>query len=86
MGGNSPIRGRSQDTFGAGYYFTGVSETLQDTLDPLIRLRSENGFEGYYNVAVTGWSKVTANFQFIDPFAVGSKTRGFFAVRWKLTL
>ena len=85
IGGNSPIRGRSRDEFGAGYYFTGVSETLQDTLEPLIRLRSENGFEGYYNFAVTGWSKVTANVQFIDPFAVGSKTRAFFSLRWKLT-
>jgi porin len=85
VGGNSPIKGRSQDNFGAGYYFGGVSNTLIATLDPFIRLRDENGFEGFYNFAVTGWSKVAADFQYIDPFAVGSKTRFFFSVRWKLT-
>ena len=83
--GNSLIPTRLQDTFGAAYYFGGVSNTLQETLLPLIRLRDENGFEAYYDFAVTGWSKVSAHFQFIDPFAVGSKTRGFFTIRWKLT-
>ena len=85
VGGNSPIPNRSRDNFGAGYYFAGVSNTLQETLLPAIRLRSENGFEGFYNVAITGWSKVSAHFQFVDPFVVGSKTRGFFSIRWKLT-
>jgi len=85
IGGNSPIPNRSQDNFGAGYYFAGVSNTLIDTLSPAIRLRDENGFEGFYNVAITGWSKVSAHFQFVDPFVVGSKTRGFFSIRWKLT-
>ena len=75
----------ARTTFGAAYYFGGVSNTLQETLLPLIRLRDENGFEAFYNYAVTGWSKVSAHFQFIDPFAVGSKTRGFFSIRWKLT-
>jgi porin len=85
IGGNSPIPNRSQDNFGAGYYFAGVSNTLTETLLPAIRLRDENGFEGFYNVAITGWSKVSAHFQFVDPFVVGSKTRGFFSIRWKLT-
>ncbi len=85
VGGNSPIPKRGQDTFGAAYYYTGVSNTFRDSLAPFIRLRNESGFEAYYNVAITGWSLVAADFQFIDPFAVGSKTRGFFSVRWKLT-
>jgi len=84
IGGNSPIPRRSQDNFGAGYYFNGVSNTLIDTLNPIVRLRDENGFEAFYNFAVTGWSKVAADVQFIDPFAVGSKTRAFFSIRWKL--
>src|SRR5213075_1307689 len=85
IGGTSPIPGRHQDNFGAGYYFTGVSNTLRETLDPLVKLRDENGFEAFYNFAVTGWSKVSADVQFIDPFAVGSQTRAFFSLRWKLT-
>ncbi len=84
IGGTSPIPHRIQDTFGAGYYFNGVSNTLIDTLTPGLRLRDENGFEGYYNVAITGWSKVQGDVQFVDPFAVGSKTRWFFSIRWKL--
>lgn len=85
IGGNSPIPNRSQDNFGVGYYFGGVSNTLIDSLSPFVRLRDENGGELFYNFAITGWSKVTADFQFIDPFVVGSKTRTFFSVRWKLT-
>ena len=85
IGGTSPIRGRSMDNFGAGYYFNGVSNTLINTFDPFLRLRDENGFEAFYNFAVTGWSKVAADVQFIDPFTVGSKTRAFFSVRWKMT-
>lgn len=85
VGGNSPIPNRSQDNFGVGYYFNGISNTLEETLSPILRTRDENGFEGFYNFAVTGWSKVSAHVQFIDPFAVGSKTRGFFSIRWKLT-
>ena len=85
IGGTSPIKGRNLDNFGAGYYFNGISNTLRDTLDPFLRIRDENGFEAFYNFAVTGWSKVAANVQFVDPFAVGSETRAFFSIRWKLT-
>jgi porin len=83
VGGNSLLRGRDRDTFGVGYFFTGVSNTFRDSIQPL-RLRDEQGGELYYNAAVTGWSYITANLQFVDPFAVGSKTRTFFAIRWKL--
>jgi porin len=85
IGGTSPIPNRHMDNFGVGYYFNGISSTLRTTLDPFIRIRDENGVEAFYNFAVTGWSKVTADVQFIDPFAVGSKTRAFFSIRWKLT-
>lgn len=84
IGGNSPIPRRSRDNFGVAYYFNGVSDALRDSLSSVVRLRNENGFEAFYNVAITGWSKVAANVQVIDPFAVGSKTRAFFSIRWKL--
>jgi len=85
IGGTSPIPTRSMDNFGAGYFFNGVSNTLIETLDPIVRLRDEQGFEAFYNFAVTGWSKVAADVQFVDPFTVGSKTRAFFSLRWKIT-
>lgn len=84
VGGNSPIPGRRTDNFGVGYYLAGVSNTLRESFAPVLRLRNENGFEAFYNIAVTGWSKIAADVQVIDPFAVGSKTRTFFSVRWKL--
>jgi porin len=84
IGGNSPIPGRSQDNFGVGFYHAGVSNAFRDSVSDVVRLRNENGGEFFYNVAVTGWSKIAADAQFIDPFAVGSKTRWFFSIRWKL--
>ena len=84
IGGTSPIPHREADNFGAGYYFSGVSNSLRDTLAPALLIRDENGFEAFYNFAATGWSKVSADVQFVDPFAVGSKTRAFFSIRWKL--
>jgi porin len=86
LAGNVPLRGRERDTFGLGYFFGGVSGDLKDTLDPFLRLRKEQGFEFYYTFAPTGWSKVTADLQLIDPFVVASETRAFFAVRWKIEI
>jgi porin len=86
VAGNVPFGGRQQDTFGLGYFYSGVSGDLKDTLDPFIRLRKEQGFEFYYTFAPTGWSKLTADLQFIDPFVVASETRAFFAVRWKIEI
>jgi porin len=86
LAGNVPFRGRERDTFGLGYFYSGVSGDLKDTLDPFIRLRKEQGFEIYYTFAPTGWSKLTADLQFIDPFVVASETRAFFAVRWKIEI
>ena len=76
---------RAQERKGSGTGFPPQTIPTRKPSLPAIRLRSENGFEGFYNVAITGWSKVSAHFQFVDPFVVGSKTRGFFSIRWKLT-
>lgn len=84
-GGSGPFDFRVHDSWGAGYYYAGVTDVLRESLSPFVRLRNEHGFEAFYNFAVTGWSNVTADLQFIDPFGVGAKTRTFFSVRWKLT-
>ncbi len=84
--GNVPLRGRERDTFGLGYYYSGLSDDLQNTLEPLIRIRKEQGFEIYYTFAPTGWSKLTADLQLVDPFLLGSETRLFFSVRWKIEI
>jgi porin len=86
LAGNIPLAGRERDTFGLGYYYSGVSGDLKDTLDPIIRMRKEQGFELFYTFAPTGWSKLTADLQLVDPFLLGSETRVFFAVRWKIEI
>lgn len=84
IGGASPMPNRPHDTFGAGYYRAGVSKTLVDAVAPALRLRREQGIEAYYNVAVTGWSMVQGDVQFVSPFTTGAAQRLFFSVRWKL--
>ena len=68
LAGTSPLAGRSSDTFGAGYYYTGVSGALKDLAPVLLPLGDEQGVELYYNVAVTPWFHITPDVQFIDPF------------------
>jgi porin len=68
LAGTSPIASRSSDTFGAGYYYTGVSGALKDVAPVLLPLGDEQGVELYYNVAVTPWFHITPDVQFIDPF------------------
>jgi porin len=68
LAGTSPVAGRSADTFGAGYYYTGVSRALKDLAPVLLPLGDEQGFELYYNLAVTPWFHITPDVQFVDPF------------------
>lgn len=84
FGGNGYMLGRPLDSFGFGYYRGGLSGDLVNTLSPVIRLRDERGGEIYYNFALAPWTGITADLQFVDPFAVGSKTRTFFSLRWKV--
>ncbi len=83
VGGHSLLKGRPDDTFGLAYSVNGLSSDFVAAVQP-VRLRNEQAGEFYYNFAVAPWSLVTADLQFVDPFAVGSKTRTFFAIRWKL--
>ena len=68
LAGTSPISGRTSDTFGAGYFYTGVSGALKDLAPVLLPLSNEQGAEFYYNMAVTPWCHVTPDIQLIDPF------------------
>jgi porin len=68
LGGNSMISGRSDDTFGAGYYFAGTSSELDPLLDlALGGVGDGHGSEVFYNMAVTKWFRLTADAQYITP-------------------
>ena len=62
------IPGRSDDTFGAGYYFAGTSSELDPLLDlALGGVGDGHGSEVFYNMAVTKWFRLTADAQYITP-------------------
>jgi porin len=84
LGGAAPFERRTRDTWGVGYFFNGVSDDLEDTLDLLVRTQDEQGVELFYSWAPVGWSRVTADLQVIEPFVARSDTRAFFAIRWKV--
>jgi porin len=84
FGGAAPFEGRSADSFGVAFFYNDVSGDLENTLDPLLPIRNEQGVELFYNWAPIGWSRVTADLQVIDPFLRRSETRMFFALRWKV--
>ncbi len=76
ISGTSLLPNRCQDTWGVGYFYLGVSDTLQTTLAPFpaANLRDEQGVELYYNIAVTPWMHITPDLQIIEPSRVASET------------
>ena len=67
ISGCSPLQGRSQDSFGIGYFFNGISDNLLNLAPNLLPLRQEHGFEVYYNYALTPWCQITPDLQVITP-------------------
>jgi porin len=66
-GGTSPLPGRTADSWGVGYYYLATSNVLRETLRPASPIGNEQGFELYYNAALTSWFTLTADIQAIDP-------------------
>ena len=67
VGGASPITGRKLDSFGAGYFHVGLSDSFKNLAPRLLPVRDEHGMEFFYNVAVTPWCHVTPDFQVVLP-------------------
>jgi porin len=67
LGGTSPISGRENDTFGAGWYYLGLSNELGPIANLLLQPRDETGVEVYYKAAVCDWFEVTADVQVVEP-------------------
>ncbi|OCP34877.1 carbohydrate porin [Ensifer sp. LC163] len=68
VGGTSFIRGRNLDRWGIGYFRYSFSNDLVGGLGTVgIGLRDEQGVEGFYNMAVTPWFRLTADLQVIAP-------------------
>ena len=66
------------------YYYLGTSSVLRETLRPVSPVRNEQGFELYYNAAITRWFTLTADIQAIDPAQLDARSAFLFALRAKI--
>jgi porin len=67
IGGSSPISGREYGTFGAGWYYLGLSNEIGAIGNFLLQPRDETGIELYYKAAVCDWFEVTTDIQVVEP-------------------
>jgi porin len=74
IGGRSPLRSNSLDTFGIGYFFVGLSSSFKQLTAPFIAQQDEQGVELFYNYAVTPWCRLTVDLQVAEPSTVGYNT------------
>jgi porin len=69
LGGNGLIKSRRQDEFGVSYAYTDLSKVLKNNLDlisfGLLRPQPEHQFEGFYNLHITPWLRLTGDLQII---------------------
>lgn len=80
VGGTGLVPCRSQDGWGAGFYYVSLSPHLRQSLAPLLTIRDEMGFEVFYDLAVTPWFVLGADLQVIRP-ALASTTAVFPGLR-----
>jgi porin len=80
VGGTGLIPGRSRDNWGIGYYYDTVSNYLKESLAPILAIRNEQGWEIFYNFAVTPWLVLGADLQVIKP-GLGTKNAVFPGLR-----
>jgi porin len=80
VGGTGLIPGRSLDNWGVGYYYAGLSPDMKDALAPTLTIRNEQGWEIFYNFALTPWLTLGADLQIIAP-GLADKTAVFSGLR-----
>ena len=84
VGGTGLIPGRSLDNWGVGYYYAAPSSDLKDSLASTLKIRDEQGWEIFYNFAVTPWLVLGADLQIINP-SLASDTAVFPGLRTVIT-
>ena len=84
IAGASPIAGRNLDTFGASYYYMGLSDSFKNFAPRLLPLRDEQGIELFYTAAVTPWCRITPDFQVVIPARSNVDTTFVFGLRARI--
>ena len=82
--GESPLPGRSADSWGVGYYYLGTSSVLRQSLGPVAPSGNEQGFELYYNAAIASWFTLSADIQASDPAQFEARSAFLFGLRAKI--
>lgn len=73
---------RPHDSFGIGYFHTGISNDLQNLfVGPLIALQDVDGVEMYYSAAIAKGIQLTTDLQIIEPAFVRDDTAVVFGLR-----
>ncbi len=75
---------RPHDSMGVGYFHTGISDDLHDSLSPVFDLHDIDGVELYYNMAVMKGFQLTSDLQVIDPAERRDDTAIVFGLRGTL--
>jgi porin len=88
VGGNGIFERRHEDDFGIAYGYTGLSKVLTENLNLAtlgnVRPHAEHQFEGFYNVHITPWFKITGDLQIIRPVVRRANTAAILGVRLEL--
>jgi len=71
VGRRSPLRCRKYDTFGIGFFYTGLSEEFKNLAAFVLPQQNEYGTELFYNYAITPWARLTGDVQLARPSTVG---------------
>jgi porin len=66
VGGTGLIPGRSRDNWGMAYFYAAPSTDLKNSVDN-VKIRDEQGWEAFYNFALTPWFTLGADLQIIKP-------------------
>jgi porin len=82
VSGRGVIPGRDDDTFGLGYFYTDIEETR---LGDIFELQDHSqGFEAFYNLAITKAMFLSADFQLLDPIQQDLDTAVVLGARLKM--
>jgi porin len=84
LGGASPLRARPLDTFGAGYFYVGASDSLKNLAPRVLPLRDEHGVEAFYNMGLTPWCHLTSDIQVVTPVRDRVTASVVYAMRLKI--
>ncbi|MEM8677837.1 MAG: carbohydrate porin, partial [Planctomycetota bacterium] len=67
LGGDSRLGADRGDTFGLGWYYTGVSNEFGPIPNALLGPREGTGVEFFYRIQARPWLSITPDVQFIKP-------------------